>query len=118
MPRQRTPHVEEVKTRLIARLRDGFFRPGDRFMSNCAIAARFGVRYQTAHRLVTELAAAGLLVRRTASGTYIPGRAATLLGVQPVFHARARRAGSVGHRLFREITPRLERERIAWKPAW
>lgn len=118
MPRQRTPHVEEVKTRLIARLRDGFFRPGDRFMSNRAIASRFGISYQTAHRLVSELAQSGLLVRRNASGTYLPGRAATLLGVQLVFHWRARRAGSFGHRLFREITTRLDRERIAWKPAW
>src|SRR5687768_14687843 len=118
MPRQRTAHVEQVKTRLIARLRDGYFRPGDRFMSNRAIASRFGISYQTAHRLVSELAAAGLLVRRNASGTYLPGRAATLLGVQLVFHTRARRAGSFGHRLFREITTRLDRDRIGWKPAW
>lgn len=112
MPRNRSEHVAEVKAKLVARLRDGFFRPGDRFMSNRSIAARYHISYQTAHRLVNELTREGLLIRRSASGTYVPGRRAPLAGVQLLFHERAQRQGSFGARLLELICGRLERLRI------
>jgi hypothetical protein len=118
MPRKRTEKVKDVKQRLLDRLRDGLHRPGDRFMSNRAVATRFGVSYQTAHRLVNELVHEGRLVRRSAAGTYLPGRAVRRTAVQLLFHDRARRKDSFGARLLHELTTRLDRERIRWKLVW
>src|SRR5688572_7366573 len=115
MPRKRTEKVKDVKQRLLDRLRDGLHRPGDRFMSNRAVATRFRVSYQTAHRLVSELVREGRLVRRSAAGTYLPGRAVRRTSVQLLFHERARRKESFGARLLHELTTRLDRERIRWK---
>jgi hypothetical protein len=100
---------------ILDRLRDGLHRPGDRFMSNRAVATRFGVSYQTAHRLVNELVKEGRLVRRSSAGTYLPGRAVRRTSVQLLFHERAGRKDSFGARLLHELTTRLDRERIRWK---
>src|SRR5690606_31690307 len=99
MARPRSEKVKQVKARLVARIHDGLHRPGDRFMSNRAIAEQFQISYQTADRLVRELCDEGLLVRRAQSGTYLPGERATRVGAQLVFHRRARRMGSFGARL-------------------
>jgi len=113
MPRPRSQKVAELKAKLLTRIREGFFRPGDRFLSNRALAERFGVSYQTAHRLVGELCEEGWMERRPASGTYIAGEKTPLLGVQLLFHERARRTGSFGARLLEQLRSRLEREKIA-----
>ncbi len=115
MPRPRSEKVAELKSKLLVRIREGYFRPGDRFLSNRALAARFGVSYQTAHRLIGELCAEGWIERRAASGTYIAGKKTLLAGVQLLFHPRARRAGSFGARLLGQLRSRLEREKIAHK---
>ncbi len=103
---------------LVARLNDGLHRPGDRFLSNRAVADQYGVSYQTADRLVRELVAAGLLERRPASGSYVPGRRMVLSGVQLIVHRRARRPQSFGARLLAELTTRLDRERLDWTIIW
>ncbi len=118
MARPRTKKVEEVKRRLITRLQEGFFRPGDRFLSTRLIAEKFAVSFQTAHRLARELCEEGLLERRSASGTYIPGTRGLLRGVDLLFHERAKRADSFGARLLEELTARLDRERVPWKLRW
>jgi DNA-binding transcriptional regulator YhcF (GntR family) len=118
MPRTRTDKVSHVKNLLVTRLRDGQYRPGDRFMSNRAVATRFGISYQTAHRLVNELVKEGRLVRRSAAGTYLPGRPVRRAAVQLLFHPRAQRKDSFGARLLDELTARLKRERIRWKLTW
>lgn len=99
MPRPRTAKVHEAKARIQARLKEGFHRPGQRFLSNRAVAQAYGLSYQTAHRLMTELQAEGWLARAPGSGSYVPGPAHQLRGVALVFHARARRAGSLGAQL-------------------
>ncbi|MCE0496780.1 MAG: substrate-binding domain-containing protein [Methylacidiphilales bacterium] len=114
MPRPRSQKVVELKVKLISRIGDGFLRPGDRFMSNRALAERFGVSYQTAHRLIGELCAEGWLERRRASGTYIAGKKASIAGIQLLFHARARRPGSFGTHLLDQLRTRLDRERIGF----
>ncbi len=113
MPRPRSEKVAELKAKLLVRIRDGYFRPGDRFLSNRALAGRFGVSYQTAHRLIGELCAEGWIERRAASGTYIAGKHEPLTGVQFHFHPRAKRTGSFGARLLTELRARLERENIS-----
>ena len=99
MARPRSKQVQNVKAELIRRLRGSSHGPGSRFLSGRAVAKRFHVSYQTADRLLRELTAEGLLQRRLASGTYVPGQPRTCSGVELIFHPRARRAASFGARL-------------------
>jgi hypothetical protein len=116
MPR-RTRKVSEVKAKLVQRLTQGFYRPGDRFMSNRAVAMQFGISYQTAHRLLEEMVREGHLVRRPQSGTFVPGRR-RLEGVELIFHERAKRPGSFGSKLLQRVTERFKAERIEWRVRW
>lgn len=111
---RRTAHVREVRAALIHRLTHGFHAPGQRFMSNRAVAQRFGISYQTAHRLLDELAAQGLLERRGQSGTFIPGASDRLMGVEIVLHPRAQAPQSFGQKLRTELTTRLDAEGVDW----
>ncbi|MEX0776852.1 MAG: substrate-binding domain-containing protein [Phycisphaeraceae bacterium] len=112
MARPRSMLVDLVKQKLLARLGDGLHRPGDRFMSNRAIAGQFGVSYQTAHRLVRELVAEGLLDRRPYSGTFVVGAPRGFQGVHLLFNARARRPESFGYRLMALLRSALAQARV------
>lgn len=118
MSRTRTPHVADVKQQLIARIKDVHHPPGQRFFSNRAVAQRFGISYQTADMLIRELVAEGVLVRRAASGTYIPGARTEQAGVLLIFHPRARHKNSFGSFLLDQLTQRLDKERIDWRMSW
>jgi len=113
MSRPRSRTTAEVKAKLVMRLQGGLYRPGQRFFSNRSLAQTFGVSYQTAHRLITELESEGLLERRPASGTYIAGPVTRLRGVELLFHPRAKRDGSFGARLLAGIRAALQEEGIA-----
>ncbi|MFW6060737.1 MAG: GntR family transcriptional regulator, partial [Phycisphaeraceae bacterium] len=102
-----TPRVEAVEAALQRRLRSGLYQPGDRFMSNRAIARQYGISYQTAHRLLTRLVDQGLLHRRDRSGTYVPGPAHRPTHVQLIFHRRARVRGSFGAKLLDVVRQHL-----------
>jgi hypothetical protein len=118
MARARSTHVTNVKAALVARLRSGLAHPGGRFLSTRAVATRFDVSYQTAHMLLAEIAAEGLLHRRAASGSYIPGRPATRRGVELIFDARARRRGSFGARLLKLLEVGFAARDIAVVRSW
>jgi DNA-binding transcriptional regulator YhcF (GntR family) len=118
MARPRSPHVLEVKAALAARLQSDFAHPGGRFLSSRAVAHRFGVSYQTAHRLLGELQAEGLLRRQAASGSYVPGGRAALEGAQLVFHPRAKRKGSFGAHLREMLVTALEAEGVPVVQHW
>ncbi len=118
MPAQRTRKILLVKQRILDRLRNGFYRPGDRFLSNRDVAELFLISYQTAHRLIAELCDEGHLQRRPQSGTYVPGGPVSLVGVQLVFHPRAATANSFGAKLLAHLTSRLDTEGISWKLGW
>jgi len=118
MARPRSPHVAEVKAALAARLRGGFAAPGGRFLSTRAVAQRFAVSYQTAHRLLAELESEGLLRRKAASGSFVPGRRVALRGVQLVFHPRARRKGSFGAHLMELLEAGLRGRGVAVVRRW
>jgi DNA-binding transcriptional regulator YhcF (GntR family) len=118
MSRTRSPHVADVKQQLIARIADVHHSPGQRFLSNRAVARRYGISYQTADILLRELVQEGVLVRRAASGTYIPGERAEQAGVLLIFHPRARHKNSFGSFLLDQVTARLDRERIDWRMSW
>jgi DNA-binding transcriptional regulator YhcF (GntR family) len=115
MPQNRTDKVDQVKQRLLDRLRNGLYRPGDRFLSNRAVVEQFGISYQTAHRLIAELCAEGFLERRPQSGTYVAGGIVKPAGVQIVFHERAAQAWSFGSKLLALLQRKLDAERIDWK---
>ena len=118
MSRQRSEKIEFVKSKIRTRLREGVYRPGDRFLSAREVAGHFGISYQTSHRLIGELSDEGLLERRAASGTFIPGGHVEMVGAQLFWNARARRKGSFGARLLEDFTVRLKRDRIPYKLAW
>ncbi len=115
MPRSRSARVAEIKTRLQTRLSAGVHRPGDRFPSAREVASRFGISYQTAHRLMAELQSEGLLERRAASGTFIPGGKVVWDGAHLFFSERARREASFGARLVEKLTRRLARDGVSFK---
>jgi len=116
--RPRSLHVAEVKAALIARLHGGFAHPGGRFLSTRAVAQRFSVSYQTAHRLLAELETEGFLQRRAASGSYLPGRSEALRSVQLIFHPRAKRKGSFGARLHELLAEALKTRHIPFVRSW
>jgi DNA-binding transcriptional regulator YhcF (GntR family) len=99
-------------------MREGFTHPGGRFLSARAVVQRFAISYQTAHRLLTELHAEGLLRRESASGSYIPGRRGALVGVHLIFHRRARRKGSFGAHLLELLRSELEKRGISYVHGW
>jgi hypothetical protein len=118
MPRTRSHHVADAKQQLIARIAEVHHSPGQRFFSNRAVARRFGISYQTADILLRELVDEGVLVRRPASGTYIPGERTGQSGVLLIFHPRARHKNSFGSFLLDQLTSRLDQERIDWRMNW
>lgn len=118
MSRTRSPHVADAKRQLVARITDVHHPPGQRFFSNRAVARRFGISYQTADMLLRELEDEGVLVRRPASGTYIPGDRTEPPGVLLIFHPRARHKNSFGSFLLDQLTARLDQERIDWRMSW
>ena len=114
MPPRRTRKTDEVKQRLVARLHNGFYQPGDRFLSNRDVAELFAVSYQTAHRLIAELCSEGVLERRPQSGTYVPGGLRHWVGAQVLFHPRAATESSFGSKLLAQLARRLDADRIDW----
>lgn len=114
MPKDRTDKIADVKQRLLVRLRNGFHQPGDRFLSNRAVAELFGISYQTAHRLIAELCLEGHLERRPQSGTYVPGGVQPLVGAQLIFNRRASKAWSFGSKLLSMLTHRLDADHVPW----
>lgn len=118
MPRGRTVKIHEVKRKLLQRIREGFYRAGDRFMSARIVAERYEVSYQTAHRLLSELCKEGQLERRGQSGTYIPGKRGPMVGALLVFHKRAQGAQSFGQKLLNLMTERLQREGVDYLVRW
>jgi len=118
MPRFRSPRIEQVKAKLILRLRDGFYSSGQRFFSNRDLTRRFGVSYQTAHRLTEELVSEGWLVRRPASGTFVTGKQPVWAGVELIFATRAQRPDSFGQRLHGLLGEALDKLEIVHRTRW
>ena len=83
----------------------GGYQPGDRFLSAREVAQRFGLSFQTAHRLLNSLCEQGLLEARPRSGIYLPGGSPRYRGVDLFFNRRARRLGSFGQLLLSMLRP-------------
>lgn len=102
-----------LKAELIRRLQLARYRPGERFLSNRGLARTFGVSGQTAHDLIAEIASEGWLERRAGSGTYVVEPPVRLGGVELLFAARARQAGSFGAYLLERMLAELQRLKVS-----
>ncbi len=118
MARPISDRIQAVRRTLIARIQNNAHQPGDRFLSNRAIADQFAISYQTADRIVRELVNDGLLIRRSAAGTFIPGEASPLIGAILLFDKRAKRKASFGARLLLNLSDALDRLRVDWRVRW
>jgi GntR family histidine utilization transcriptional repressor len=65
------PHYARLKTHIRDRIAEGALKPGDRVPSEHELVALFSVSRMTANRALKELAAEGLVVRRSGSGSFV-----------------------------------------------
>jgi len=65
---------EEIVVQVTAAIRNGEFEPGDRLPSETDFSRQWGISRMTAHRVMTELREAGLVVRRPRIGTIVSDR--------------------------------------------
>ena len=118
MPRPRSDKVAVIKAKLIARLNDGVYRPGDRFLSNRDVVNCHGVSYQTARPRHRGIEAEGYLKRRAASGTYISGKPSRLLRVELCFNRRASQPGTFGSLLLESLRKELVQAKVTHRVHW
>lgn len=100
--------MNQIRGALRVMVSDELRRAGQRFVSARYISQRFKVSYQTAHRLLTELKDQGLVVRRAGSGSFISGQTKSLQSALLIFASRAKRKGSFGDLLLKQLVARLE----------
>ena len=108
MGRRPSGEIDRIRGTLRAMVSDELRRAGQRFVSARYIAQRFEVSYQTAHRLLTELEGDGFIIRRAGSGSFIAGRKKTLRSALLIFARRAKRSGSFGDLLLRQLVAKME----------
>jgi Periplasmic binding protein-like domain/MarR family len=108
MGRRPRGEIDGIRETLRAMVSDEFRRAGQRFVSARYLAERFGVSYQTAHRLLTELQSDGFIIRQPGSGSFIAGQKKSLRSALLIFARRARRPGSFGELLLRHLASRME----------
>ncbi|WP_194954620.1 histidine utilization repressor [Sphingopyxis solisilvae] len=65
------PRYAAIKQSICDAVRDGHLKPGDRVPSEAELVQQFDVSRMTANRALRELQAAGILVRRAGSGSFI-----------------------------------------------
>jgi DNA-binding transcriptional regulator YhcF (GntR family) len=108
MGRRPAGEIDRVRGTLRTMVSDELRRAGQRFGSARYISQRFKVSYQTAHRLLVELERDGLIIRRAGSGSYIAGQKKSLRSALLIFASRAKRPGSFGDLLLRQLITKLE----------
>ena len=65
------PRYVAIKQSICDAVRDGQLKPGDRVPSEAELVQQFDVSRMTANRALRELQAAGVLVRRAGSGSFV-----------------------------------------------
>lgn len=71
----RAPVYHQLNDRLLELLRGGRFGPGDRFLTEREVAARFGISRITANKALSGLVAAGHIEFRKGVGSFVRGEA-------------------------------------------
>lgn len=95
----RSHRIQGVYQALEQRLSNRLHRPGDRFVTARQVAEQYGISYQTAHRILADLAQRGLIERRPRGGSFIAGTSPKPTHVQLVLHPRAGNPHSFGGKL-------------------
>jgi DNA-binding transcriptional regulator YhcF (GntR family) len=108
MGRRLAGEIDRIRETLHAMVSDELRRAGQRFVSARYISQKFKVSYQTAHRLLAELEGNGFIIRRAGSGSFIAGQKKTLRSALLIFARRAKRPGSFGDLLLRQLIAKLE----------
>lgn len=118
MPREVSQKRKEIERILIQRIAGGVYSPGNKFMSNRAVATEFGVNILTAHRILNQLAEEGYLDRRACSGSFVPGSMTKFRSINLIFNALARNSGSFNSELLNGLKKALSEQKIPWKVTW
>jgi len=95
----RSKRIQSVHRDLVDRLSNRLYRPGDRFLTARQVADQYAVSYQTAHRVLADLAEQGLIERRPRSGSFIAGNSPRPSRVQLLMHPRADNPQGFGGKL-------------------
>ena len=69
-----TPIYEQLEAAITGQIEDGTLAPGEKLPGDHDLAADLEIGYQTVRRVMTDLAARGLLVRRIGKGTFVAKR--------------------------------------------
>lgn len=89
-----TPLHNRIRTHLLAAMKSGQLRPGDRVPSEWQLAEQFAVSRMTARQALSELAMSGHLQRRRGKGTFVaPDKLEQSLGNLTGFTQDIRRRG-------------------------
>ena len=115
MGRRPRGEIDKIRASLRVMVSDEFRRAGQRFVSARYISQRFKVSYQTAHRLLTELEGDGFIIRRAGSGSFIAGHQNTLQSALLIFARRAKRSGSFGDLLLRQLVAKMKAMEIPFE---
>lgn len=109
--------MHEIQRILIERLETGY--ESGRFPSARELSTRYGISYQTADRLLRELAQQGYLERRHGAGTFVAQRLARPPEkARLIFNRRAEREGSFGHQLLERLRACLEALSVPFTTVW
>lgn len=115
MARPVSTKVLSILDELRSRLKYGQLPAGSPFFSNRSLAMNFGVSYQTAHRILGELADEGLIVREHGSGTITSGEICPLTRVALLFHPRAFVPGTWSNHLRTRLEAELRQRKIQFR---
>lgn len=112
MARPVSAKTKHILSELRGRLKSGFLAPGSAFFSNRGLALKFGVSYQTAHRILERLAGETLILRERGSGSIVAGEVPELSEVAIAFHPRAEIKDTFGYYLREQLEAELRSRKI------
>jgi len=67
------PIYEQLEAAIAGQIESGVLAPGEKLPGDQDLAADLGIGYQTVRRVMGNLAARGLVERRTGKGTFVRG---------------------------------------------
>ncbi|WOO40286.1 hypothetical protein [Rubellicoccus peritrichatus] len=118
MPKKPTKRILEVKQSLLDKIADRNSRQRNFFISNRELSLRYGVSYQTAHRLLKQLADEGHLHRAKASGTYLAGSDQSFDGITLFMDPLSKKKNSFGFQILSEFRKQLAERSISFEVSY
>lgn len=106
------PRYVDLRRTIESRILSGALKPGDRIPSEAELVEEYGLSRMTVNKALSALAAAGLVVRRRGSGSYVasPASQETILEIHDI-QAEVQSAGhSYRHKLLQRTARRATAE--------